>query len=455
MIPSTTSGVAERKYRLSNDPPLHPHTDLHPWIHTLVFAPHPDDESLGCGGLISLLRTRKQRVGIVFVSDGAMSHPASKRYDYAARVALRRQEATEAAAELGVNPNELYFLNLPDTEVPRPHSPLYPAAVRQVTELLEKLSPSHVLVPWRRDPHCDHRATWDICREAVSGVGVAPRWVEYPIWMWNSQDPDDLPRPGEVLAWRLEVTDQLPQKARAIDCHRSQLTNLIDDDPSGFQLQEAMLANFRRPTELYFEPADKKYVSLTENYFNEVYEHSQDPWSFETSAYELAKYKASLAALPRDRYDNALEIGCSIGVLTARLAPRCTRLLSVDAVEAPLERARRRLVDYPSVRFERMSIPGEFPQATFDLIVVSEVGYYWSLEDLEIAIDKIRGALRPGGTLLLVHFTPYVPDYPLTGDEVHQAFETKLARGFCRIREARADRYRLDVYQRHGDAEIG
>ena len=389
---------------------------------------------------------------VVFVSDGAMSHPNSRRYGRRTRVELREREATAACVELGVEPGNITFLRYPDTEVPRRHHPGFESATRRIRKMIECIDASHVLVPWRRDPHCDHRATWELCRAACAELPRPPKWIEYPIWMWNTDKPEEMPHPGEVISWRLDVSTVAAVKERAINHHVSQLTRLIDDDPDGFILNERMLAHFRRSTELYFEDTSKKSASLDGGYFDGVYAVSDDPWSFASSEYESAKYRHSLAALTRPVYHNAFEIGCSIGVLTSLLAPRCAKLLAVDIAEKPLQIARRRLHGEPRVRFARMTLPTEFPEEAFDLIVCSEVGYYWSETDLEIAVAKIGKALLPGGQLLLVHFTPYVPDYPLTGDEVHAAFKKGLGRKFTRLRSDRAERYRLDLYQKRGDA---
>ena len=449
--PSTNTGtapVATVKQALAAEPPLLPHSDLDAFARTVVFAPHPDDESLGCGGLIALLRKRNKPVDVVFVSDGAMSHPNSLRYDRAARVTLREQEALAACELLGVTAEHIRFLRYPDTAVPRQHHAGFEDATNHIRSVLEELQPSHILVCWRRDPHCDHRATWELCRAAYDELAEAPKWIEYPIWMWNADQPEDLPRPGEVISWRLDVSEVQEQKQAAVKAHISQTTDLIDDDPEGFVLEDQMLNNFRRPTELYFEEPTKREQSLDADYFDGVYQASDDPWSFTTSDYERSKYEHTLASLPRERYESALEIGCSIGVLTRLLADRCDSLLSVDIAEKPLRQARKRLANHPHVRFEQMMIPREFPEEQFDLIVVSEVGYYWSPQDLEHAVAQVGQSLTKGGTLLLVHFTPYVPDYPLTGDEVHETFERLLPRDVSRQRAERRERYRLDVYQR-------
>lgn len=190
--------------------------------------------------------------------------------------------------------------------------------------------------------------------------------------------------------------------------------------------------------------------SLPQTYFDEVYRANDDPWGFATSDYERRKYDATLAALPNARYRNAFEIGCSIGVLTERLAPRCVALLAVDASELPLRTARERLAPYDIVTIRQMRIPAEFPGGLFDLIVVSEVGYYLSETDLETARRRMLDQLLPQGHLLLVHWTPPVPDYPLTGDEVHDFFMATAGDGkpLRHLLHQRAETYRLDLFTR-------
>jgi alkylation response protein AidB-like acyl-CoA dehydrogenase/protein-L-isoaspartate O-methyltransferase len=187
-------------------------------------------------------------------------------------------------------------------------------------------------------------------------------------------------------------------------------------------------------------------ASLPPAYFESIYEHSRDPWEFETSAYETAKYRDTLQNLPHGRYRNALEIGCSIGVLTAQLAMRCDSLLSIDVSERALAVARIRCAALAQVRFARMQAPLEMPEGCFDLVIVSEVAYYWDRETLDRAATLLAAQQPAGGHLVLVHFTPVVPDYPLTGDEVHDAW---TARDEWRvIRQERRERYRLDVLER-------
>lgn len=191
-------------------------------------------------------------------------------------------------------------------------------------------------------------------------------------------------------------------------------------------------------------------TTLPQSYFDDVYRANDDPWSFETSDYERQKYEATVAALPNAQYHNAFEIGCSIGVLTQMLLQRCERLLAVDASELPLKTARTRLAPYPNVTIRQMNIPAEFPDGPFDLILFSEVGYYLSKDDLARTRQLIIDSLSPNGHLLLVHWTPVVPDYPLTGDEVHDFFSqaTESDGPLTHLLNQRAETYRLDLFQK-------
>lgn len=181
--------------------------------------------------------------------------------------------------------------------------------------------------------------------------------------------------------------------------------------------------------------------SLEPGYFEALYAADADPWRFATSAYEKAKYDATLAALPA-AIGSAFEIGCSIGVLTHRLARRCEELLAVDVAETALAAARRRCADCPNVTIARMRIPQEWPARRFDLILLSEVLYYLSTEDLAHAAARVRTGLASGGHALLVHYTPET-NYPASGDAASEAFIA--ASGFAPIVQQREAQYRLDL----------
>ena len=123
-------------------------------------------------------------------------------------------------------------------------------------------------------------------------------------------------------------------------------------------------------------------ATLKPEYFDALYAADPDPWNFAASPYEQAKYALTLNAMPKPRYRSALEVGCSIGVLTRSLASRCDAVLAIDAARTPLVEARRRCADLPSVRFEQMFVPEQWPDGVFDLILLSEVVYYLSREDV-------------------------------------------------------------------------
>ena len=121
--------------------------------------------------------------------------------------------------------------------------------------------------------------------------------------------------------------------------------------------------------------------TLPPEYFEEKYQADKDPWHFKTSEYERDKYKATLGSLTKDRYVAALEVGCSIGIFTRLLSPRCVSLLAVDSSPTAIGAAES--VNVPNVSFRVANLPAEFPKGTFDLIVLSEVLYYFDKSDLE------------------------------------------------------------------------
>jgi LmbE family N-acetylglucosaminyl deacetylase len=225
---------------------------------TVIVAPHPDDETLGCGGLIALLNARDVPVHVIVMSDGTGSHRSSTAFPSERLHRLRQSETMAALAELtqGRGTARVDFLDLPDERVPNRHAPGFDEAVRRCAAAIEKgdETPSTVVVTWRRDPHCDHRASWQIARGALQCLRLYPRVLEYPVWVSESGDPADFPMSGEMRAWRLDIGAVLGTKMAAIAKHRSQTTDLIDDDPSGFRLTDATLERFTCPWEIYLEP---------------------------------------------------------------------------------------------------------------------------------------------------------------------------------------------------------
>lgn len=192
---------------------------------------------------------------------------------------------------------------------------------------------------------------------------------------------------------------------------------------------------------------NKPENSLPPSYFEKMYRANPDPWQFETSDYEAQKYQTTLDALPKSRYHHALEIGGSIGVLTAMLAPRCDSLLSLDVSTTAQQKAIARCQNLPQVSFQIAQIPRDYPQESFDLVLLSEVGYYLNWDDLRQTQQLIIEHLEIGGHLLLVHWTLPVPTYPLTGELVHNSF-LECGRQLVHLRGLRKEKYWLDLFER-------
>jgi len=168
-------------------------------------------------------------------------------------------------------------------------------------------------------------------------------------------------------------------------------------------------------------------MTLEPAYFARMYDRAEDPWELATRWYEQRKYTLTLASLPRERYRSAFEAGCSVGVLTTLIAERCDELLAVDAAAAAVRTASQRTAYLSHVTVEQRNLPQEWPPGTFDLIVISEIGYYFDPADFEKLMADVAGSLEPGGTLAAVHWRHPVEDYPRSGDEVHAALSAAAA----------------------------
>jgi LmbE family N-acetylglucosaminyl deacetylase len=221
----------------------------------VVFAPHPDDEVLGCGGTIALKRASAAHVHVAIMTDGRTSHASL--IDANALIAMRRAEALEASRALGLDPSSYTFLEFEDGRL----ADRFELAQQRVGEVLRQVRPEQVFVPHRLDRLRDHVATYDIVRAAVRESGRRVMLLEYPVWLWNSwpwtcersslaADMWRLPRSlrdGAAITLgcrvRVDVRAVLSSKRRALDCYRSQ-TQRHGGDPRWPVLSDVAAGTF-------------------------------------------------------------------------------------------------------------------------------------------------------------------------------------------------------------------
>ncbi|TVS77770.1 SAM-dependent methyltransferase [Mycobacterium helveticum] len=162
---------------------------------------------------------------------------------------------------------------------------------------------------------------------------------------------------------------------------------------------------------------------LPDAYFDRMYAGADDPWQLSTRWYEERKYAITLAMLPGRHYRHAFEPGCSIGTLTELLARRCDRVTAVDVAGAAVRGADLRLRAAgcrDRVTLARSSLDGAWPPGPFDLVVLSEVGYYLRADALAAVLDRECARLQPGTAVVAAHWRHAVADYPLSGDAAHR-----------------------------------
>jgi LmbE family N-acetylglucosaminyl deacetylase len=230
--------------------PVRDFADLFGQAPALILAPHPDDESLGCGGTIAEACARGQPPIVAILTDGAMSHPGSVRWAAPRLAAARREEARCALATLGLPTERLLFLDQPDTRAP--HAGVaFAAVVDRLCEVIGAHGIGTVCATWQGDPHCDHAAAAGIAAATCRRTGA--RHLAYPVWAWTVPGEAELPTPGDGA--RLDVRAHLAAKRRAVAAHATQHAGLIDDDPGGFALPPEFLALFQGPWETFFAPA--------------------------------------------------------------------------------------------------------------------------------------------------------------------------------------------------------
>ncbi|WP_409493559.1 PIG-L family deacetylase [Amycolatopsis sp. cmx-11-12] len=369
-----------------------------------VVAAHPDDETLGVSGLIQRLHTRGAEIRLIVATDGEAAFPGSSAIERRALGARRRLELLEALRCQGLDDVEPVWAGLPDSAL-ADHEAELTAVISEVAADSELC-----LAPWPEDPHPDHQVAGRAAFRAAP-LG-AHRW-SYPIWLWHMVAPDDPAVPwGRAAEVRLDDASAAV-KAKALQAFRSQL----EPGPRGEDpiLTPEILEHFARDREVVFH--EPRTTSTPVSRFETLY-REPDPWTMD-SWYERRKRTVALAALPRERYDFAVEPACGTGVLTLDLAGRCDRVHAFDPVPAALSIARDRLAHLSTVELAAGSLPDDL-RGPADLVVLSEILYYLDEADLTATLDRTVASLRPDGEVLAVHWRPQAPDAPHHGAEVHE-----------------------------------
>ncbi|MGB3201165.1 MAG: PIG-L family deacetylase [Nodosilinea sp.] len=211
----------------------------------IVFAPHPDDETLGCGGTILQKKAVGASIKIVFMTDGSQSHGGLIQPEELK--AIRAQEALAAAAKLGVPEADVFALGFQDSTLTQHRT----EALQKVMQILFKVFPEEVYVPYGQDGIPDHDATQQIVTLAVRQWGLATTVYEYPVWFWHHrpwiveraasaaqpQGQTAVASPSQAsrtaarrllreFQWVVDIQDVRDRKRQALEQHRSQMTRL-------------------------------------------------------------------------------------------------------------------------------------------------------------------------------------------------------------------------------------
>ncbi|MDQ2757123.1 MAG: PIG-L family deacetylase [Actinomycetota bacterium] len=385
----------------------------------VVVAAHPDDESLGAGGVIAMIRAAGIPVTLVVATAGERSHPRSPTITATALAGQRRSEAEQAWAALGGDAGELTIWDLPDGSLAAQEN----EATSRLVEVLGDGRATLLLAPYLEDGHSDHDALGRAAQRAAYRTGAI--LLHYPVWLWHHADPGEVPW-GRLRRVALAAFDR-NAKARAVACHRSQIAPLSDRPRDETLLSPSLIEHFTGPHETFI------LGQARDDALDDLHSEHVDPWGTTTRWYEARKRRLLLAMLPRPRFAQALDLGCSTGTLTVDLAERCDKLVAVDSSPRALEAAASRTRGLPNVELRLGDLSAELPEGNFDLVVLSEAGYFLSPVALDQLIAGITHVLTADGCLVLAHWRHPISGWPLSGPDVHTRFAQ--ARGLPPVAE--------------------
>jgi LmbE family N-acetylglucosaminyl deacetylase len=390
----------------------------------IVLAAHPDDETLGAGGLLSRLNAAGADIEVLLCTAGEASHPESPTTTPDQLAAVRLSEFRAAVSGLAPGASR-QFLHFRDGHLDADRDRIAEAVRESIAAAGRPADRVVIVAPYRADGHTDHDVLGGVAADlaAEGGHGL----LEYPVWYWLWASPAD---PAWQSWVRVQLTpDEQRAKAAALLVHSSQTQPLSDKPGDEALLGDSFMEHFSRPWETFawHGPAGgTNSAEDAERIFDAVHGDDTDPLSYTTSWYERRKRALTLAILPQAAYGSGLEIGCSIGTLSVELAARCQEFVAVDASSAALVQAAERLSGFPAARTLHLTVPQQWPDGTFDLLVVSETGYYLTAGELAELFTRVKASLNPGGTLLLCHWRHPVSGWELDGETVHAMARQQL-----------------------------
>lgn len=377
----------------------------------VVASAHPDDETLGVGGLIADAAAGGVPVHVIVATAGEASHPDSATWTPAMLAESRMREVEQAVGLLAPEAHVTH-LRHPDGRLAAAEDALRDAMVRVLTPS------SLLLAPWTGDGHPDHDALGRAARGAAQEAGCTLH--HYPVWLWHWATPESAPWEGMLV---VEPTmEALHLKRRALGMFPTQtqaLSPLPGDEPV---VTPAVLARASRVIEVLIDGGDgapsASETDTRAEAFDAMYADSSDPWQFDGSFYEHRKRALTLGVLARPRYGHVLEVGCATGRLTEGLAKRSHSLIGLDTSGRALAVAAGHT---PSgAQWLHGAAPEDLPDGPFDLVVLSEVGYFMTPSELLATLRGVRARLADQGEIVLVHWQHPTEDIPLDGPLVHE-----------------------------------
>ena len=354
----------------------------------IVLGVRPEDGTAGAGGLIYTAALAGWRVEVISATAGAASLTAVTGLAPGAEVSSLRMPGGSLADQV-------------------------PGLVAALVATIGTHGRGVVIcAPWRRDGHPDHGAVGEAA--AVAAGRTDARLIEYPVRLGHRGDDRD-------RAWRqarqLRLTGPAQEaKLSVMSILRRTAPRSAVTDATGVA-RAALETRTGRDREIFFDDDEP----ISDDALDHVHRERDDPWQVD-SGYERRKRAVTLASLPRERYESGLEVGCSVGALAVDLAERCGHLLAIDASETAVAAAHDRTSALASVEVRRAAVPAQWPPGRFDLISISEVGYFLSPRQLALTVEHSFGSLVAPGHLLLCHWRHQPVGWPLAGPAVHEAF---------------------------------